>query len=85
MIKLENEDCYKGIKKIPDKSIDLIITDPPYDMGVGAGGMQSGIFKYRELTYAKKIVDTNLHLGIDFAILDEFVRTLKHIYIYMVQ
>ena len=25
-----NEDCFVGLKKIPNKSIDLIITDPPY-------------------------------------------------------
>jgi len=25
-----NEDCLEGMKKLPDKSIDLIVTDPPY-------------------------------------------------------
>ena len=25
-----NEDCIEGMKKLPNKSIDLIITDPPY-------------------------------------------------------
>ena len=25
-----NEDCIEGMKKIPDESIDLIVTDPPY-------------------------------------------------------
>lgn len=25
-----NEDCLEGMKRIPDKSIDLILTDPPY-------------------------------------------------------
>ena len=25
-----NEDCLEGMKRIPDKSIDLIVTDPPY-------------------------------------------------------
>ena len=25
-----NEDCFEGIKKLPDESIDLVITDPPY-------------------------------------------------------
>ena len=25
-----NEDCLKGMKRIPDSSIDLIVTDPPY-------------------------------------------------------
>jgi site-specific DNA-methyltransferase (adenine-specific) len=37
-----NEDSYEAIKKIPDKSVDLILTDPPYginaDMGVGGFG-----------------------------------------------
>jgi len=33
------EDSYKAIKDIPDKSIDLIITDPPYEIvGGGSGG-----------------------------------------------
>lgn len=26
-----NIDCVKGMKKIPDKSVDLVITSPPYD------------------------------------------------------
>lgn len=25
-----NEDCIQGMKKLPDNSIDLIVTDPPY-------------------------------------------------------
>ena len=28
--KIYNEDCLVGMKRIPDKSIDLIVTDPPY-------------------------------------------------------
>lgn len=28
--KIYNEDCFEGLKKIKDKSIDLVITDPPY-------------------------------------------------------
>lgn len=35
-------DCYEAIKKIPDKSVDLIYTDIPYDIegngGFGFGG-----------------------------------------------
>ena len=30
MIKLINNDCLDVMKNIPDESIDLIITDPPY-------------------------------------------------------
>ena len=28
--KIYNEDCLKGMKRIPDKSVDLILTDLPY-------------------------------------------------------
>ena len=27
---IQNKDCVEGLKKIPDKTIDLIIADPPY-------------------------------------------------------
>ena len=27
---VENIDCIKFLKKLPDKSIDLILTDPPF-------------------------------------------------------
>ena len=33
MIELDtiyNQDCLEGLKALPDKSIDLILTDPPY-------------------------------------------------------
>lgn len=33
-----NEDCLKGMKKLPDNSIDLIVTDPPY--GISFMGKQ---------------------------------------------
>ena len=32
------EDCYEAIKKIPDKSIDLVIIDPPYEFCIGGKG-----------------------------------------------
>lgn len=37
--KIYNEDCLEGMKRIPDKSVDLILTDPPY-LHV-KGGMKS--------------------------------------------
>lgn len=33
-----NEDCYKAIKDIPDKSIDCIYTDIPYITSFQGGG-----------------------------------------------
>ena len=31
--KIYNEDCLKGMSKIPNESIDLIVTSPPYNAG----------------------------------------------------
>lgn len=39
-------DCYELIKQIPDKSIDLIVTDPPYEYTTGGCGKnQTGEYK----------------------------------------
>jgi len=35
--KIYNEDCLGGIEKIDDKSVDLILTDPPYCLGKDYG------------------------------------------------
>ena len=41
MIELDNiynMDCLEGMKMIPDKSIDLVVTDPPYSFKDTTGG-----------------------------------------------
>ena len=35
--KIYNEDCLEGMKKIPDNSIDLVLTSPPYNIGIDYG------------------------------------------------
>lgn len=77
--------CYDLIKQIPDKSVDLIITDPPYDFSINESA--TGIFKYRKnmIGAYKEMEDKNLNKGIDRTIYDEWVRVMKYIYIYMVQ
>lgn len=35
---IDNVDCLEGLKDIPDKSIDLIVTDPPYFLSMGHAG-----------------------------------------------
>lgn len=75
--------AYELIKDIPDKSVDLIYTDIPYDTSYsGAGCIQHKVKNMREVINKEK--DTLLK-GIDYSILDEFVRVCKYIYIYMVQ
>ena len=42
--KVYNEDCLEALKRVPDKSVDCIITDPPYFLGMTHNG-QKGSFK----------------------------------------
>lgn len=35
---IDNIDCLEGLKDIPDKSVDLIVTDPPYFLSMGHAG-----------------------------------------------
>ncbi len=40
-------DCYEAIEQIPDKSVDLIVTDPPYDIpNTKAGGIHSLLIQF---------------------------------------
>ena len=76
-------DCLEGLKQIPDKSIDLIVTDPPY--------LIKGIHEYKGnklgkqlIKYQQTLVEQNLTEGYDMAILDEMYRVMKvpNIYIW---
>ena len=47
-IKLFNEDCINAIKKLKDDSIDLIVTDPPYNLGNFMKNRDTNLSKMRE-------------------------------------
>ncbi len=74
--------AYDLIKEIPDKSIDLIMTDPPYAIK----GLHTGTGLLKDKSRAKHIEEmnkSNLGDGIDLSILDEFMRVLKTPNIYI--
>lgn len=73
-----NEDCIQGMKKLPDNSIDLVIIDPPYQIVAGGGG---GAFGADKRDYHKAV--KTLSDGITNNVLDELVRILKKINIYI--
>jgi DNA modification methylase len=77
--KIHLGDSYELIKQIPDKSIDLIYTDIPYDIrgGKGGGFMEKRIGRVRNQELK------GLDNGIDFKIYDEFVRVLKDINLFI--
>lgn len=75
-----NVDCYKAIKKIPDKSIDLVYIDIPYLIESGGGG-KSQLGQRIQKINKKEIID--IAQGIDYSIFDDLVRVMKYIYIYI--
>lgn len=72
-------DCYELIKNIPDKSIDLIVTDPPYELET-EGSKKNNISK----TFANcNNQIKNISEGINLEILDEYMRIMKKPNIYI--
>ena len=45
-------DCYELIKNIPDKSIDLLLTDPPYNLGLFMKSRGTNMGKLRKNHFA---------------------------------
>lgn len=87
---MENEiilgDAYELIKTIPDKSVDLIVTDPPYEIQ-GLSDKPHGLSKWKpgSIKHEKEMFEMgeNLVKGIDLGILKQFVRVMKKINIYL--
>ena len=67
MINLLHGDCFDLLKDIPDESVDMILTDPPYGMS-----FQSD---YRKIKYEKIKGDSSLDWLDDFV--DEIYRVSK--------
>jgi len=75
-------DAYELIKQVPDKSVDLIVTDPPYEMG-GGGISKPSEGRWYSRNYAHEINESNIYKGFNYQILDEFIRVMKKINIYL--
>ena len=74
--KLYQGDCLEIMKNIPDKSIDLVIIDPPYETKSMKGGGSLGKRKYKEEV-------TPLINGFPEETLDILCQKLKKINIYV--
>ena len=70
--KIYNEDCLEGMKKIPDKSIDLIVTDPPYLVNYKTGRRKDKTHRFNKVI----LNDDNEQLIIDY--INECYRILKN-------
>lgn len=74
---LRQGDCTELLKRIPDGSIDLVVTDPPYLIKTSG----AGIYKQADKQYVKQL--DNMKDGLSEDILDELVRAMKKINIYL--
>lgn len=72
-----NQDCLEGLRSLPDKSIDLVVTDPPYEITTSV----AGIYKQKDKQYVKEL--NSIKDGFDQQILDELCRVMKKINIYL--
>lgn len=81
-IELYCEDCLERLKQLPDKSIDLVVTDPPYSTtSRGSAGTTGGMFQ-KELNKKGRVFSYNDISCEQYA--PEFYRVLKegtHCYI----
>ena len=65
--KVFNEDCSETMKRIPDKSIDLVLTDPPYGIGISSNPIRQ--------KHTKKEWDANIPMELIF---NEIFRISKN-------
>lgn len=75
-------DCYELIKQLPNHSIDLIVTDPPYlikNTKAGGGSQLSKSIQGMNDELAEGILTE----GIKVEILDDFMRVMKRPNIYI--
>lgn len=69
---LECKDCLEGMKELETGSVDLIVTDPPYEFTDTRGG---GMFGSKNREYHGEL--KGLDKGIDNDVLKEMLRVLK--------
>lgn len=87
--KIYNEDCLVGMKRIPDKSVDAIITDPPYELENQGGGFwsknEAPNVNHYNARGTRKGMDKlgGIKDGISNDVLDEMCRVMKKINIYI--
>ena len=84
-IKIYNNDCLDFMKSIKDKSIDLIIADPPYDLHIGIDGGSCAVNCGRSKSFKNENLKGIKDFGSGYDIKsfgNEFVRIMKNINIY---
>lgn len=60
--KIYNEDCIVGMKKIKDKTVDIIIADPPYNIGKEFGNKSDKQIMSQYIKWCEKWIEECLRI-----------------------
>lgn len=82
-IKLYLGNSNELIKDILDNSVDLIVIDPPYLLNMSGGKKGTSDIAKTLLSLEKELTQVNLVNGYDMTILDDLVRVMNKINIYI--
>jgi len=80
---LYNADCLEVLKGLPPATVDLVVTDPPYEITGTKGG--GSINKVKHMVESiQQLRTAKIDKGYDFeAVNTELVRVMKNINIYI--
>lgn len=74
--KIINADCLDILKQLPDKCIDLVLTDPPY--GIGAGKIDFANHKTKNLNKYNIYKNNDWDILPKKEVFDEIFRVSKN-------
>jgi site-specific DNA-methyltransferase (adenine-specific) len=74
---IDNVDCLEGLKLLPDKSVDLIVTDPPYFLSMGHAGSKTNASKSEQLNSNRTFNDLAICTPFYKQLFAEYARVLK--------
>ena len=74
---IDNIDCLDGLAQIPDKSVDLIVTDPPYFLSMGHAGSKDNAVRSEQLASNRAFNDLAICTPFYKQLFAEYARVLK--------
>ena len=74
---IDNIECLEGLAAIPDKSVDCIITDPPYFLSMGHAGSKTNARKSEQLNSNRAFNDLAICTPFYKQLFAEYARVLK--------
>ena len=73
---IDNCDCLEGLKEIPDNSVDLVVTDPPYFLSMGHAGSSTNA-RGSQLANNRTFNDLAICTPFYRQLFEEYARVLK--------